>query len=85
MLVYYLKQDLFIDTSEEEVNSDEFIILTYCSKSESFVLTLVGNDFDLCLHNEDESCDEIAVKLFKLKDKKFKLHLDFFKTEIRST
>jgi hypothetical protein len=84
MLAYNLKQDLFIDTSEVELNCDEAVILAYCSKSESFVLTLVGNNFDLCLHNENESCDEIAVKLFKLKDTKFKLHLDFFKTEVTS-
>ena len=84
MLAYNLKQDLFIDTSEVELNSDEVIILAYCSKSESFVLTLVENNCDLCLHNEDKSYDEIAAKLFRLKDKNFKLHLDFFKTEIAS-
>lgn len=84
MLAYNLKQDLFIDTCEVELNHDEAVILAYCSKSESFVLTLVGSNFDLCLHNEDENYDEIAVKLFKLKDKKFKLHLDFFNTEVTS-
>ncbi|WCM41366.1 hypothetical protein MG290_10400 [Flavobacterium sp. CBA20B-1] len=84
MLVYNLKKDLFIDTSEGELIFDEIIILAYCSMTEDFVLTLVGNNSDLCLHNEDESYDEIATKLFKLKDKKFKLHLDFFKTEITS-
>ena len=46
-----------------ELNSDGVIILVYCSKSESFVLTLVANNYDLCLHNEDESYDEIAVKI----------------------
>lgn len=84
MLAYSLKKDLFIDTSEEEIIYDEIIVLTYCSKSENYVLTLVENNFDLCLHNEDESDDEIAVKLFKLKDRKFKLHLDFLKNEITS-
>ena len=29
MLAFNLKQDLFIDTSEEEFNCDEYIILTY--------------------------------------------------------
>ena len=82
MLAYNLKQDLFIDTSEEELIRGEIIILAYCSMSESFVLTLIKNNFDLCLHNEDESFDKIAVKLFKMKDKKFKLHLDFFKNEV---
>lgn len=82
MLAYNLKQDFFIDNSEVEFNLDEIIILAYCSKSESFVLTLIGNNTDICLHNEDESCDEIAVKLFKIKDKKFKLYTDFFKNEI---
>lgn len=82
MLAFNLKQDLFIDTSEEEFNCDEYIILTYCGKSESFVLTLVENNSDLCLHNENENYDEIAVKLFKQKDIKFKSHLDFFKIRI---
>ncbi len=82
MLVYNLKQDLFIDTSEVELNFEEVIILAYCSKSESLVLTLIENNYDLCLHNENENQDEIAVKLFKQKDKKFKLHLDFFKKEV---
>ncbi len=82
MLAFNLKQDLFIDTSEEEFNCDEYIILTYCSKSESFVLTLVEENSDLCLHNENQNHDEIAIKLFKEKDKKFKLHLDFFKNEV---
>jgi hypothetical protein len=84
MLVYSLQRDLFIDTSENEIIRDEIIILAYCSKSEDFVLTLVANNYDLCLHNEDESYDEIAAKLFRLKDKNFKLHLDFFKSEIAS-
>ena len=84
MLAYNLKEDLFIDTSEVELNCDEVIILAYCSMSESFVLTLIKNNFDLCLHNEDENYDKIAVKLFKQKDKKFKLHLDFFKSEVTS-
>lgn len=84
MLAYSLKKDLFIDTSEEELIFDEIIILAYCSMTENFVLTLVGSNSDLCLHNEDENYDEIAAKLFKIKDKKFKLHLDFFKTEITS-
>lgn len=82
MLAYILKQDVFIDTSEMELKCDEVVILAYCSKCESSVLTLVKNSFDLCLHNEDENYDEIAVKLFKLKDKKFKLYTDFFKNEI---
>lgn len=85
MLAYNLKKDLFIDSSEGELISDEIIILAYCSMTEDFVLTLVRNNSDLCLHNEDENYDEIASKLFKQKDKKFKLHLDFFKTEITST
>lgn len=84
MLAYNIKQDLFFDTSEFELNSDEVIILAYCCKSDSFVLTLVENDYDLCLHNEDKNNDEIAAKLFRLKDKNFKLYLDFFKSEIAS-
>lgn len=84
MLAYNLNKDLFIDTSDEEVNFNEIIILAYCSKIEDFVLTLVRKDCDLCLHNEDVNYDEIAVRLFKLKDKNFKLHLDFFKAGITS-
>lgn len=82
MLAFNLKQDLFIDTSEQEFNCDEFIILTYCSKSESFVLTLFEDNTDLCLHNENDKHDETAIKLFKQKDKNFKMHLDFFKNEV---
>lgn len=81
MLAFNLKQDLFIDTSEVELNNDEFIILAYCGKSEKLVLTYIENNFDICLHNEDGNYDEIAVKLFKQNDRKFKLYLDFFETE----
>ena len=84
MLAYILEKDLFIDTSEKEIDSNEFIIITYCSKTENFVLTLIGEDFDICLHNEDNTNDESALKLFKLKDKKFKLYLDFFNCQIKS-
>lgn len=84
MLAYILEKDLFIDTSEKEIDSNEFIIITYCSKTENIVLTLIGKDFDLCLHNEDNTNDEWALKLFKLKDKKFKLYLDFFNSQIKS-
>lgn len=84
MLVYSLEQEVFIDTSKREIEREEFIIVTYCSLSSNLVLTLIGKDFDLCLHNEDESDDEIALKLFKLKDKNFKLHLDFFNTKTKS-
>lgn len=83
MLIYNLEQDLFIDTSEKELEREEFIAITYCSLSESYVLTLIGKDFDLCLHNEDKSNDELALNLFKLKDKRFKLHLDFFNSQIK--
>lgn len=84
MLIYNLEQDLFIDTSEKELERKEFIVITYCSLSESYVLTLIGKDFDLCLHNEDKINDELALKLFKLKDKAFKVYLDFFNSQIKS-
>lgn len=85
MLAYILDKDYFIDTSEKEIDCNEFIIITYCSKTENFVLTLMGKDYDLCLHNENENYDEIALKLFKLKDKNFKLYLDFFNSQIKSS
>lgn len=80
MLAYNLEKDIFFDTSEEEINGDEVIVIAYCGKTENLVLTIIAKDFDLCLHNEDEN-DEIAINLFKEKDKKFKFHLDFFKNE----
>lgn len=85
MLAYSLDKDLFIDTSEKVMDCDEFIIITYCSKTEDIVLTLISKDFDLCLHNEDHVNDEIALKLFKSKNKKFKLYLDFFNPQVKST
>lgn len=78
MLAYNLEKDMFFDTSEEEINGDEVIIIAYCGKTEKLVLTIIAKDFDLCLHNEN---DEIAINLFKEKDKKFKFHLDFYKNE----
>lgn len=84
MLAYILEKDIFIDTSEKEIECNEFIVITYCGKTEDIVLTLIGEDFDLCLHNEDNINDEIALKLFKLKDKKFKLYLDYFNSQIKS-
>lgn len=83
MLAYILEKDLFIDTSEKEIDCKEYINITYCSKTENIVLTLIGEDFDLCLHNEGTNNDERALKLFKLKDKKFKLYLDFFNSQIK--
>ena len=77
-----LEKELFFDTSEEEINGVEIVILAYCGKTENLVLSILAKDYDLCLHNEDENYDKIAINLFKQKDEKFKLYLDFFKNEI---
>lgn len=77
MLQYNIKNNSF--NEEEKINPDTVIII-YCNQSEKNVLTYIDSHYEtICLHNEDESYDNIAADLFKLQDIKFKEFVDFFK------
>ncbi len=77
MLTYSIKNNVFIDNSEE-INEDAYIILSYCGLSNEFVLTLIEDNVVLCLHNENQNLTSKANELFKVKNASFKNYLDFF-------
>jgi hypothetical protein len=76
MLQYNIENNSFDE--EEKINPDT-VILAYCNQSENHVLTYVDSQYEtICLHNENENYDKIAVDLFKLQDIRFKEFVDFF-------
>jgi hypothetical protein len=62
------------------VNETDFLRITICEHRNEQVVTLISfGEEPLCLHNEDEETDKIAVELFANKNEEFKNHVDFFK------
>ena len=61
------------------VNVTDFLRITTCEYRNEQVITLIAfGQEPLCLHNEDEETDKIAVELFVNQNEDFKKHLDFF-------
>lgn len=78
-MYYNLKTNTFTKTLPN-VNVTDFLRITTCEHKNEQVITLITfGDEPLCLHNEDEETDNIAVELFINQNEDFKNHVDFFK------
>ena len=76
MLQYNIENNSF---NEEEKINPNTIILVWCNQSEKHILTYVDSHYEtICLHNENESYDDISIMLFKLQNVEFKRYLDYF-------
>lgn len=65
--------------NEDEVLQSNVVIITWCNYTNKNTITLIESDYTiLCLHNENEDFENIALELFKLKDIRFKEFLSFF-------
>lgn len=77
-MFYNLKTNSFTKNLPN-VNETDFLRVTICEHINEQVITLISfDDEPICLHNEDEETDKIAVNLFINEDENFKKHLDFF-------
>jgi hypothetical protein len=76
-MFYNLKTNSFTKNLPN-VNETDFLRVTICEHRNEQVITLIlFDDEPICLHNEDEETDKIAVNLFINEDENFKKHLDF--------
>jgi hypothetical protein len=77
-MFYNLKTNTFTKNLPN-VNETDFLRVTTCEHTNKQVITLIMfGDEPLCLHNEDEKTDNLAIELFSKEDENFKNHIDFF-------
>jgi hypothetical protein len=77
-MFYDLKTNSFTKNLPN-VNETDFLRVTICEHKNEQVITYISFDNEpICLHNEDEETDKIAIDLFINQDENFKEHLDFF-------
>lgn len=77
-MFYDLKTNKFTKALPN-LNETDFLRITTCEHKGEQVITLISfGQEPLCLHNEAEETDNVAVELFINEDENFKKHLDFF-------
>ena len=78
-MYYNLKTNSFTQKLPSVIETD-FLRVKTCEHTDTRVVTYISfGDEPICLHNEDEETEKIAVELFINQDDNFKKHLDFFK------